>query len=176
MAKYGENNIQGYMYDEELDCLYNLATEVNSIVEIGSWKGRSTHALLSGCKGTVIAVDHFLGSADKEEHEKYYKDAKDDIIYNEFINNVGHFNNLKVLRMSSENAIKLVDSVDMIFIDGEHTSEGFKKDLDMWLPKCRKIICGHDYNDKFPGVKNYVDKNFKDIEVIGSIWIKRLNT
>lgn len=174
MAKYGENNIKGYMYDEELDCLYDLAKECDTIVEIGSWKGRSTHALLSGCNGKVFAVDHFKGSADPEEHEKYYSEVNGDNIYNEFKNNLIDFDNLVIMRTSSETASHIISNAEMIFIDGEHTAEGFKKDLDLWLPKATRIICGHDYNDKFPGIKNYVDEKFKDIEIVGSIWIKRL--
>ena len=48
---------QGWMYPEELEWLYEAAKRMNSIVEIGSWQGRSTYVLLSGCRGPVVAVD-----------------------------------------------------------------------------------------------------------------------
>ena len=57
-----ENRITGFMSEPELTQLYKWACECESIVEIGSWRGRSTHALLSGCKGKVYAVDHFGGN------------------------------------------------------------------------------------------------------------------
>ena len=58
------------MTEAELQWLTERAAEASSVVEIGSWKGRSTAALLSGCKGTVTAVDHFLGSPDDERHKE----------------------------------------------------------------------------------------------------------
>jgi predicted O-methyltransferase YrrM len=84
-----KNKIQGWMSETELLWLFNTAKEMNSVVEIGSWKGRSTHALLSGCKGTVYAVDHFLGSVD--ERETYHAEAKTRDIYKDFMGNVGSF-------------------------------------------------------------------------------------
>ena len=45
------------MYPAELEWLYKAAKRMKSIVEIGSWQGRSTYVLLSGCQGPVMAVD-----------------------------------------------------------------------------------------------------------------------
>ena len=118
---------------------------MDSIVEIGSWKGRSTHALLSGCKGTVWAVDHFEGSAGEEG---MHHEAKEVDLYEKFMANVGMFPNLKALKMSSAEAVKQFEdkSVDMVFIDGGHEYAEVKADIEMWLPKAKKMICGHDYN------------------------------
>jgi predicted O-methyltransferase YrrM len=165
-----ETGIEGWMTDNELNVLKYLASKCDSIVEIGSWKGRSTKELLESCRGTVYAVDHWLGSAgDLTEIATFNKD-----IYSEFINNVGHYPNLEVLRGNSvEIASQFNDKTDMVFIDAGHTYEECKTDIEAWLPKCDKIICGHDYS--FPGVIQAVNEKFgKPDHVIDSIWIKEL--
>ena len=65
---------------------------------------------------------------------------------------------------------------DFIYIDGSHTYESVKRDLELYLPKLKKggIIGGHDYSQIWPGVIEAVnevvgnpDKNFID-----DSWIK----
>ena len=66
---------------------------------------------------------------------------------------------------------------DLVFIDAEHTYEKVKQDIEVWLPlvKENRILCGHDYNNKYyPGVKQAVDEVFGEgnIKLLGYIWIK----
>jgi len=159
-----QNFIQGWMEPIELAWLYVAANGMESIVEIGSWRGKSTHALLSGCKGTVWAVDHFRGN---KEHTK--ADKKD--IYKTFLKNVGHFKNLRVLKMDSSEAVKKFkdNSVDMVFIDGSHAYDDVKEDIRAWYPKAKKIICGHDFN--FPPVYNAVRESLDKIFFVETLWI-----
>lgn len=143
-AYSGAYNIRGWMRPVDLSWLYQTAKNMDSIIEIGSWKGRSTFALLSGCKGIVHAVDHFLGNEGKRDSD--CKEAKTGDIYNQFLNNVGHFGNLKVYKMDSLSASKLFEdnSVDMVFIDAGHTYNEVVADIEAWAPKARKLVCGHD--------------------------------
>lgn len=60
------NSISGWMNSEELEWLYTTASEMDSILEIGAWCGRSTFALASGCKGNVFSIDHFNGSGEHQ--------------------------------------------------------------------------------------------------------------
>ena len=165
------NDIEGWILPIELDWLYKTASGVNSVIEIGSWKGKSTHALLSGCKGDVWAIDHFKGSVGEEEE---HKEAKEHDIYEDFIKNVGGFKNLHVLKTTSLEAVKTFNdkSVDMVFIDGEHTYEAVKADILAWTPKAKTIICGHDYNWK--EVSQAVQEIFGEVDTVGNIWIKQL--
>jgi len=159
-----DNEIKGWMSKEELNWLHKVAGTVETVAEIGSWKGRSTHALLSaGPK--VYAIDHFKGSPGELEH-------KGQEPYKEFRENVGHFKNLKTMKMKSETAAKKIDSVDMTFIDGEHTYEAVKKDIELWLPKTKKIICGHDFN--WTEVQKAVTERFGHVHTIGSIWYVKI--
>jgi hypothetical protein len=73
---------------------------------------------------------------------------------------------------SAEAAMQIDDaSLDCVFIDAEHTYEGVKRDIAIWLPKVRPggWIGGHDYDNlpRFPGVRRAVDEAFDDIETDG---------
>lgn len=57
------------------------------------------------------------------------------------------------------------NSLDLIFIDGEHSYEAVKNDIEAYLPLVRKggIICGHDYlefNQPGYGVNKAVEEMF----------------
>jgi len=162
-----ENTIPGWMTAEELDWLTSRSKEMGSVAEIGSWKGRSTFALLSACKGPVYAIDHFQGDPNSERQK-----VVGDEVYEAFMANVGHFPNLKVMRMSSLEAAKAMDGdrIDMVFVDGNH--EAAKEDIEAWLPKTRRLICGHDYNREC--VRRAVTEQIGEVETFQSIWFKEL--
>lgn len=152
-----DNDIEGEMAKEEINWLYMIAKKMDSIVELGSLKGRSTHALLSGCKGIVHAIDTF-------ERPGAYK---------AFLENVGHFKSLRTYKMDSIKAAeKFKDkSIDMVFIDADHSYEAVKADIEAWLPKTKKLICGHDYNLKqWPEVVRAVNEKFNKIGRVYNIW------
>ena len=162
--------IQGWMSISELQWLYNAAKKYKSIVEVGVWKGRATHALCMGTKdhgGTVASVDHFQGT---DGYELNFFEVLHIDIYSIFMSRLGQFANLKVYRMKSEEAAPYIDEAEMIFLDGDHSYEEVKKDLELWGPKTTKIICGHDYRLSFPGVKKAVMEVYGVPKVVDSIW------
>lgn len=166
------NDIEGWTTLFELEWLINQAEKMNSIVEIGCWKGRSAKSLLEACSGTVYCIDHFNGSP----HTQYStpERAEKEKIYEAFLKNVGHYPNLKIIKQSSEEAAgNLEGKIDMVFIDGDHRYDAVKKDIELWLPKCRKLICGHDYNES--GVWRAVhDALGKITGVYETIWWKEI--
>jgi hypothetical protein len=168
------NAIEGWMFPEEILWLRETAKKMpGGIIELGSWKGRSTKELLDSGH-PVTAVDHWQGSPDPNDETHQ---AQPEDIYAEFMANVGHYPNLTVLKMTSlEAAGKLNgDQADMVFIDASHDYQNVKADIAAWLPKTRKMICGHDYAAGWPGVRRAVDEAFPEgIKVVGSIWFKEL--
>jgi glycosyltransferase involved in cell wall biosynthesis len=171
--EYEDKGIEGWMTPEELEFLYQKSKEMKTVIEVGSWKGRSTDALLSGCKGTVTAVDHFQGSDDVNDSTKELGQKED--VYSQFIENVGHYKNLRIHKVSSDLAARALEGLkfDMVFIDAEHTYEGVKKDILMWKDKARVLLCGHDYQIGWPGVMKAVNEVVGKIDgVVGSIWYK----
>ncbi len=175
-AEQHENGIEGWMTPLELEFLGVMGNkkEVKTILEVGSWKGRSTKALLDTGK-KVMAVDTWLGSDDPRDLTN--QQAKVEDIFETFKKNVGHYENLKIVKKDSLTAAKQFSdkTIDMVFIDANHTYEAVSKDIDAWLPKAKRLICGHDYADGWPGVKKAVEEKFGDkFRVVGSIWYVEL--
>lgn len=162
---YQAPKIKGWMSKTELRWLYKTARYMSSIAEVGSYRGKSTHALLSGCPGMVYAIDHWNGIPG-------VKDGEGD--YDEFIKSVGHFKNLVAYRMLSKDAAQLPGEYDMVFIDADHSYSAVREDIINWLPKAKKIICGHDYDTE--GVALAVKETLGEVGLVGSIWIKHIIT
>ncbi len=163
--------IEGWMSDAELTFLEGAARHVNSIAEIGSWKGRSTFALLANCPGVVYAVDHWLGS--EGERGGPHSEAVTGDVFSQFLRNVGQFPGLKVVKKPSPEAAEDVPPVEMVFIDGGHRYEDVVADIRAWRPKATKLLCGHDYN--WPGVERAVNEELGGVRRgPGSIWLKEI--
>ena len=165
--------IDGWMLDEELYFLYSQAKQMETIIELGSWKGKSTHALASGCKGELWCVDHWQGSIGDNSVDL----AKQEDIFSIFLDNIKQFKNINILKMSTNEAVKQFEdkSIDMIFIDASHDYAEVKNDITNWYPKAKKLICGHDYQLAFPGVIQAVNEKIDGVEGgWGSIWFKKI--
>jgi glycosyltransferase involved in cell wall biosynthesis len=170
---YPGNNVDGYMSFEELNFLYTTAKRMESVAELGSWKGRSTNALASGCGGTVTAIDTFMGSQDPLDWTM--EQAKKEDIYATFLENTKQFSNIVVNKKDGTEASKdyADKSFDMVFIDAEHTYEALVNDIRHWKGKAKILLCGHDYCDAWKNVVRAVDEELGGPdEVHGSIWVK----
>lgn len=127
------------------------------IVEVGSWKGQSASILGLVAKqnnGLVFAVDHFKGN---EETRDYYIAQHCDIlgIFRRNMRLLGLEDTVMPMIMPSEVAATLFrdESVDLVFLDGDHRYNSFIKDIRSWLPKLRGkgVMCGHDCEGYFTG-------------------------
>lgn len=142
-------SIWGWMHPVELEYLMSVAPQMDSIVEIGCLHGRSAFALLTACPGTVYCIDPW--------------DDVPDQSYGSFMRSCGHFPNLVPLRGFSLAEAENVPDVDMVFIDGAHAYGSVLADIACWLPKTKKLICGHDFqneNGGYPGVEQAVREVF----------------
>ena len=136
------SHIEGWMTEGELRWLCETAAKMQSVAEIGCWKGRSTYALCaSGCP-RVYAIDHFQGSA---EHNALIAQGGSPLLA--FLGNLREFigGTLQVWECSSEHAAAGLPAVDMVFIDGSHDQASVERDIWLWRPKVRKLIAGHDF-------------------------------
>jgi hypothetical protein len=168
-----------------------LANEVpvgGTICEYGSWRGRSLCSIADIIKRKslkVIVVDTFEGSTNEAFEREV---ARQNDIFTIFSNNVERFGLKPIIqRMTGDEAAELVakESLNLCFIDANHTYESLKTDLEKWEPKLRLggVIGGHDYsgvafpNPSWPGVKKAVDERYRDIHYDGYslVWSKRID-
>jgi len=146
------------------------------LVELGAWKGRSSHFLVSKAKEksphiSVHIVDTWLGSP---EHSM--EQAQN--LYEKFLANMESLEGFYIAhRMTTSEAASLFDdgSLDGVFIDADHTYEAVKKDIQNWMPKVRKggIFAGHDYVSSWPGVIRAVDELVHGFSTMEECWIKQ---
>jgi predicted O-methyltransferase YrrM len=132
--------VEGWLTVEEGELLYQLAracTDRGVIVEIGSFKGKSTIWLakgsLAGAGATVVAIDPHTGSA---EHQRGGRPVW---TYEEFLANLRRAEVGEVVTplvaTSADAAERLDQPVEMLFIDGDHRYEMVRQDFDLWFPK-----------------------------------------
>ena len=170
--EYPDNKIEGWMRFPELQFLYNTSKKMKTICEVGSWKGKSTHALLSGCKGKVTAVDHFKGS---DNEQGVHAEGKTDKVYDAFVNNTKEFKHLTINRKDSLSAAKDYKDkeFDMVFIDAGHTYEEVVKDIRAWRGKAKVLLCGHDFSPAWKGVMKAVRQEIGEPDgIVDSVWYK----
>lgn len=152
----------------------NRASAGAVFVEIGAWKGRSAAFMAvcianSGKPITFYAVDHWLGS-DEKAH-KADKDIQAGTLYQTFLKNIAPVAKyITPLRMSSlEASMKFQNgSVDFVCLDGGHSYEDVRQDIDAWLPKIKPdgVIAGDDWN--WAGVHKAAIETFGErIEILG---------
>ncbi len=130
--------------DEKLT-LVSLARSCDgSFIEIGSYLGSSScfiaeGILQSGRKSHLYCIDTWQNDAMSEGNKN---------TYNTFLNNTKDYRDvISSLRGWSYDIAKNFDEkVDFIFIDGDHSYQGVKKDVDLWLPKLNPnaLIVMHD--------------------------------
>ena len=149
--------------DEKL-LLYSLAKKLSPnsvIVEIGSYLGASTTFLAAGAKensSQVYCVDTWKNDAMSEGPRD---------TFDEFISNTDLYRKLIVpIRGKSVDVGREFDKpIDMLFLDGDHSYEACRVDVETWLPKVKPggSILLHDYGWS-EGVRQVVKKFVKPNE------------
>ena len=122
------------------------------ILEIGSWVGNgSTRVIIEEIqnkRGVLYCVDHWEGNANVDRHQRLVSEYD---IFATFKANVSSYKGsdlVKPLVMSSRDAAKIVGdgSLDLVFIDGDHSYDHTASDIKLWIPKVTPggILSGHD--------------------------------
>ena len=175
-------DVDGWLTDREGEALYDIArrcTGRGAIVEIGSWKGKSTIWLGNAVKAAgldlkIYAIDPHMGSTrHRESGEEVWTFDQ----FKENIKRAGVEDVVEPILKTSEEAAKEFDQpVEMIFIDGDHTYDFVKTDYEKWFPK---VINGgwmlfHDtivWDGPKKVVKDhvYTGKRFKDVGLADSL-------
>lgn len=150
-------------------------TKKMSMIEIGSYAGESTQMFAKEFE-SVVAIDPFMNDYDPNDITCSY--MKLEKVYNTFKEVVDRNDNIKHIRMTSDDAVVtlLGVSVDFIYIDGLHTYEQIKKDITNYLPllKPNCLIGGHDYHTTWGGVIKGINEILgePDTTFLDTSWIK----
>lgn len=147
------------------------------MIEIGSYAGESTEMFATNFK-KVISIDPFLNDYDINDLTCEYMELTE--VYKIFEQRMSKHKNFEHIKKTSDDTVNdLKDvKVDLIYIDGLHTYEQVKKDIENYLPLINDggFICGHDYHSVWQGVVDAIheklgipDKLFQDTS-----WIKKI--
>ena len=127
--------VEGWLSDAQGRALFRAAAETDgrgAIVEIGSWKGRSTTWLASGAR----LAGHRVYAIDPHCRSREYPSAE---TLDEFLGNLarnGLADIVEPLVMTSEAAAAHIGGpVELLFIDGDHSYEAVRRDAELWLPR-----------------------------------------
>src|SRR3972149_2350880 len=144
--------VDGWLTEHEASYLYSLAQYgpgQGAIVEIGSWKGKSTILLAAGSKSAgrekVHAVDHHKGGPDQAGLG--YQDVNTEIDFRKNIKSAGIEDQVIPLVMTSTRAAQgWSGPIRLLWIDGDHSYEAVKTDLLLWEPHVVEggVIAFHD--------------------------------
>ena len=141
----------------------------DSIIEIGVSAGHMTAwlalALVLNEKGRLISVDNWSRAhgGQAASSQKAFRRISEVGLHLERVVKFVDSDSVEYLKSCPDN------SVDMVWIDGDHSFEGARADIDEGSRVAKKVIAVHDTNQIYDGVRNAI----KDIytESLG-FWVK----
>lgn len=152
---------------QTLEALRKLAKDIGdtsnkTMIEIGCYAGESTEVWCNTFK-FVHCIDPWLDGKGYDPNDTASIRMSDDI-ERQFDRRLSAYDNHKKYKNFSYDVHELFEdgSLDFVYIDGEHTYKGVKKDIELFLPKIKPngFIGGHDFKPKWKGVMDAVIEHF----------------
>ncbi len=151
-------------------------------VEIGVARGELSHYLLKNLNHQIeeyYAIDPFLGGYDDKNDAMSVELTQmnsPQVWANAVLHVMSVFGDkFRLFQNISQNIINNFpeQSVDCVFIDGDHTYEGVKSDISLWYPKVKNggVLFFDDVSRSFPGTVKAVDEFVENNKLI----IKQIN-
>lgn len=173
-----------FTYEDFYKKIVNQFNTGSHFVEVGSWRGRSS--VYMAVEIINSKKDIKFDCVDPFYFEKYYKEGLNSYqqnpyyvedydlnkVYEEFLENikpVQHvINHIKDFSTNASSKYKN-NSLDFVFLDGNHLYKSVIADIEHWLPKIKidGILSGHDFWPEHhylyqEGVNRAVIKKFGD--------------
>jgi predicted O-methyltransferase YrrM len=161
------DELPGWLSYEEGETLYELAracTGEGVIVEIGSWRGKSTTCLGLGSKAgrgvRVFAVDRHTDGTFPDWKRNVEAANIEDVV-------------TPVKGLSQKLAAAFDEPIELLFVDGSHQYELVRQDFERWVPKVIEggFVAMHDTTG-FDGVRRvaedemYRSRRFKNVRFV----------
>lgn len=171
----------GHMGEDELRWLHSACEGKGLVIEMGSWRGRSSLAMASAKR--LVCVDSWLGSPGEECEQDVlagridpWKEWQRAILpATEDCNIIAERGDLWEVEFRHRLIDRYGATADLVFIDASHDEQSVREDIALALQilKPDGVLCGHDYGGSWTGVKAAVDVMVKSPRVVvGSIWVE----
>jgi len=172
MSKEGPSPVPGWISDADIQFLQALVGDVHDglVVEVGVALGRTTAAIACGlaergCRH--VCIDTFKGGTDpRDPLNTLYQAGRGRFFRQAFEYNaraLGVWNNIELIEAASPEVARLFEdeSIDVCFLDADHSHEAITADIAAWWPKIKPggFLAGDDYPG--PGVRPAVDELVK---------------
>jgi len=184
------SEIGGWLTPKEALGLYHIARRLPrgaTVVEIGSWKGKSTVCIAHGLRqGTIHAIDPFNASGESESAAVYSRERGAQPLLEQFQENLrtaGVADKVKACPGYSSAYLGRFDAIHFLFIDGDHSQEGCQYDFENFSPAVVPggYLAFHDYQPSREdlGPTHVVNqrvrysKEFEFYARFDSLWIAR---
>jgi predicted O-methyltransferase YrrM len=148
------------------------------LVEVGVARGGHARHLLNNFDKFKLLYGIDPHSTGYDDSDSFSKKSQEEFNYlHVWVNQYCSDKRFKLIRSTSEYVAPSFEdeSIDAIYIDGDHTYNGCKKDIEQWLPKVKKggLIAGDDFSRYFPGTVKAVQELVPNASTIGQTWYWR---
>ena len=131
------------------------------IAELGVFTGRFSDTILSICEPKELhLVDTWEGEIScTDENDETVVIPDMSVAYNGVRQKYSNNSLVTLHRMTSQKMLESFDNnyFDFIYIDADHSYNGCYNDLNMSFLKSKRYIGGHDYCQRFEGIKRAVN-------------------
>jgi hypothetical protein len=135
---------------------------------VGVWEGQNVIGIAKEFPDTICyGVDpydytEYNNQLSLKDDKSYLLINESENVYQKTFSNTKKYSNFHLIRKSSSDAVNDFEdeSIDIVFIDANHSYESVKNDIDLWLPKVKTggVLSGHDYSIGFFGVIQAVNE------------------
>ncbi len=180
--------IAGWFAPENREKLQNLIDQhqIKTVVEVGSFLGLSAVWLAQRVEHVYCVDTWFEGATFESENNLVGTLRRWDLprdffpLFRDNIMRSGVWHKVTPIKGHSHFAIGEVPFVDLVYLDGDHSYEGCKRDIELYRDKARVVLCGDDYTERMEadgkgdtpcfGVIQAVSEMLPGAQHVGPFW------